>query len=159
MLFITCELEGRLVEMLIDSGASTSAISLSQVKRLGLDKHLNRNIQGKAVGCGNANIEGVLENVACQMGHVEFHLFFLVLDTTTPCLILGLDLMRRFNCIIDLETNNLIFGGKGGVCVPFLPPDAAADAATRTFTPTRSPAVTADASSRGFRLGSFFGRR
>jgi hypothetical protein len=31
--------------------------------------------------------------------------------------------MRRFNCLIDLQNNVLIFGGYGGVEVPFLPPD------------------------------------
>ena len=32
---------------------------------------------------------------------------------------LGLDQLRRFKCIIDLEQNVLVFGGAGGVQVPF----------------------------------------
>ena len=35
-------------------------------------------------------------------------------------LLLGLDQLRRFRCIIDLEQNVLVFGGAGGVQVPFL---------------------------------------
>lgn len=44
---------------------------------------------------------------------------FSVLDIPTDMLILGIDLMRRFNCLIDLHKNKLIFGGMGGVEVDF----------------------------------------
>jgi Aspartyl protease len=121
MLYVPCEVEGRLVEMLVDSGASSSAISKKEMIRLNLQSKLNTRYCGKAVGCGAANVLGVVENVQVSIGHVEFRLFFLVLDTENPLLILGLDQMRKFKCLIDLEENKLIFGGKGGVEVQFLP--------------------------------------
>jgi hypothetical protein len=62
----------------------------------------------------------VVENVELLIGHVEFQLFFMVLDSNLPCCILGLDQMRRFKCQVDLDDNVLVFGGKGGVSVPFL---------------------------------------
>ena len=48
---------------------------------------------------------------------------FIVLDVNEKILLLGLDLMRRYKCILDLERDVLIFGGSGGVEVPLLPAD------------------------------------
>jgi len=138
MLFVTCEVEGRLVEMLVDTGASVSAISYRMVKKLGLKKHLNRGVGGSASGVGETNVCGLLENVACQIGHVEFRLYFLVLENDDPWLILGLDQMRRFKCMVDLEDYNLIFGGKDGVKVPFLEPEVAAVAIAKKLRSARS---------------------
>jgi hypothetical protein len=174
MLFVTCEVEGRLVEMLVDSGASSSCISYSMIHYLGLTRHFNSGIRGEATGAGTANILGLLENVKCQIGHVEFRLFFLVLDTQRPYLILGLDQMRRFSCVIDLENNQLLFGGRDGVSAPFLDRELAHSAATRPLPREalalsnraepvsgqyQTPANTSSASSLSSRFSSLFGRR
>ena len=50
----------------------------------------------------------------------RFALDFSVLEVQDQLLLLGLDQLRRFRCIIDLEQNVLVFGGAGGVQVPFL---------------------------------------
>ena len=42
-----------------------------------------------------------------------------------PYAILGLDQMRRFKCLVDLDEGLLVFGGKGGVTEPFLPQEEA----------------------------------
>jgi hypothetical protein len=158
MLFVTCEVEGRLVQMLVDSGASSSAISLDMVKNLGLERHLNRSIQGEASGVGTAKIEGILENVACQIGHVEFRLFFLVLNTSSPWLILGLDQMRRFKCLIDLDSNHIVFGGKDGVSVPFMEQELAAELLARKFQQDRDDAANHIQEQKG-KLFGLFGTR
>ena len=66
----------------------------------------------------------------------RFALDFSVLEIQDQLLLLGLDQLRRFKCIIDLEQNVLVFGGAGGVQVPFLAQERApalhpADAARR----------------------------
>ena len=96
MLFISAELDGRLVQMLVDSGASCSAMTVTIMHELGLADKLSTDIHGKAGGVGHANIVGVVENVILTVGHVEFSLFFIVLDSPNRQLILGLDTMRRF---------------------------------------------------------------
>jgi hypothetical protein len=131
MLFVLCDLQGKAVEMLVDSGASASVISITMVHQLGLSHHLNTDVTGKAAGVGAANIVGILENMCVCMGHVEFRLYFLVLEANDPWLILGLDQMRRFKCMIDLDANQLLFGGHNGVAVPFLDAELAAEAVTR----------------------------
>merc|ERR1712007_36690 len=37
-----------------------------------------------------------------------------------PLLLLGLDQLRIYRCLVDLERNSLVFGGHGGVEVPFV---------------------------------------
>ena len=125
MLFVSCTLDGVQVKLLVDTGASSSAMSLDMVRSLGLESKLNRTVYGDAKGVGSSNILGIVENVDLLIGQVEFRLFFLVIDTKMPCCILGLDQMRRFKCQVDLDANVLEFGGKGGVSVPFLPSDEA----------------------------------
>jgi hypothetical protein len=55
----------------------------------------------------------------------------LVLQANDPWLILGLDQMRRFKCMIDLDADQLLFGGHNGVAVPFLDAELAGEAVTK----------------------------
>lgn len=112
---------GTCVEMMIDTGAQTSVISSSLANELSLT--IDRSHQGVAVGVGRAKVVGAVRNVVCTLGHVEFPLDFIVLDIPDKMLLLGLDLMRRYKCIVDLERDRLIFGGSGGVEVNMLPAD------------------------------------
>jgi predicted aspartyl protease len=120
MLFVSCTIDGRHVDLMIDSGASVSAMSLNMVRKLGLTNKLNSAISGACGGVGSANIVGVVENLLCLIGHVEFRLYFMVLDSNLPTVVLGLDQMKRFQCVIDLESDCVCFGGKDGVKVQFL---------------------------------------
>eukprot|EP00934_Nitzschia_sp_Nitz4_P005753 Nitzschia sp. Nitz4//scaffold189_size62959//34880//35620//NITZ4_006310-RA/size62959-processed-gene-0.39-mRNA-1//-1//CDS//3329539902//5743//frame0 len=131
MLFVSCTIDSRQVEMLVDTGASASAMSMEMVHRLGLSSKFNTSIGGLASGVGSSNILGIVENVNCTIGHVEFRLFFMVLEGSMPYCILGLDQMRRFKCMVDLDEEMLIFGGKDGVRVDFLPQTEAAKVASR----------------------------
>lgn len=124
LLYVPCEIRGRVAEMMVDSGSQTSVISSTMMHKLKLQKRLNTRYQGVAAGVGAAKILGRIENVAVTLGAgVEFNLFFLVIDVAHDMMILGVDQMRRFNCLIDLQKDVLVFGGQGGVEVPFLPPD------------------------------------
>lgn len=117
--------DGICVEMMVDSGAQSSVISITLAQQLGLVNRIDRSQRGIASGVGKANIVGRISNVICTLGagHVEFNMDFIVLDVNEKILLLGLDLMRRYKCILDLERDVLIFGGSGGVEVPLLPAD------------------------------------
>mmetsp|Transcript_15897 Transcript_15897/g.20758 ORF Transcript_15897/g.20758 Transcript_15897/m.20758 type:complete len:270 (+) Transcript_15897:418-1227(+) len=123
LIYVAAEIHERLVEMMVDTGAQSSVISSQLMKRLGLESKLNRQMQGMAQGVGKARILGIIENFPAQIGHVEFLLYFLVLDVPQDMIIFGIDQMRRFKCVIDLDQEKLIFGGKDGVEVSFLPPE------------------------------------
>ena len=46
----------------------------------------------------------------------------ITLELRADLIILGLDQLRKFKCIVDLERSVLIFGGAGGVEVSFVTP-------------------------------------
>jgi Aspartyl protease len=124
LIYVPCQINGRMVEMMVDSGSQASVVSSSMMEKLKLRNRLNPLYQGVASGVGAARILGRIENCPVMIGDgVEFNLFFLVIDVPQDMMILGIDQMRRFKCVIDLENNVLIFGGHQGIEVPFLPPD------------------------------------
>ena len=113
------------MEMMVDTRAETSVMSLELARRLGLERMIDTRERGIASGVGQATIVGKVRGVVCTLGHVEFPMDFAVLDmrTQSQLLILGMDQLRHYNCIIDLHKDALVFGGPGGVEVPLLPPD------------------------------------
>merc|ERR1711982_288262 len=119
MCLVPCELgNGVCMEMLVDTGAQSSVISYSLAQRLNITNNLDTSHQGVAAGVGRARIMGKLRDIACTIGHVEFAMDFMVLDVQDQLLLLGLDQMRKYKCIVDLERELLIFGG--GVVLKFL---------------------------------------
>jgi len=119
-LYVLCEIAAHEVEILVDTGAEMSVISESLARQLNLLGRLDRRYQGTARGVGSATILGKVFDVPAKLGQVEFELNLSVLQTNSCELILGLDLMRHFQCLVDLQRNCLIFGGSGGIEVPFL---------------------------------------
>lgn len=106
------------VEMLVDTGAQSSVLSSAVVRQLGLAGRVDRRHQGVAAGVGRARISGKLRNIV-----VEFPMDFIILEVNDPLCIMGLDQMRKYNCLVDLQREKLVFGGTGGVEVDFLPPE------------------------------------
>merc|ERR1712032_771545 len=123
MLYTNCEVGDITVEMMVDTGAQMSSISSSLAHRANLMSSLDRftlDRLGEAHGVGRAAILGKLRNVPVTMGHAEFALDFSVLEMDRTLLLLGVDQMRRFKCVVDLERRCLVFGGSGGLEVPFM---------------------------------------
>ena len=127
MALVACTLGNARVEMMVDTGAQHSVISAPLARALGILDRLDTSEQGVAAGVGRARIIGKLRGVALTLDKgVEFALDFSCLEVQDQLLLLGLDQMRRFKCIVDLEREALVFGGAGGVRVPFLPREAQA---------------------------------
>ena len=76
----------------------------------------------RTTGCRLAR---VARQVALELGHVEFLVDFTVIDVDIDLAMLGLEHLRAFKCIVDLERDVLVFGGAGGVEVRLLPPERA----------------------------------
>lgn len=117
MCLIPCTIGSITVEMMVDTGAQSSVLSMPLVTQLGLTNRVDRRYQGVAAGVGRARISGRIRNVVCTfgVGHVEFLMDFIVLDVNDPLVIIGLDQMRKYKCLVDMEREKLIFGGAGGV--------------------------------------------
>lgn len=129
MIYVPCEVGegGTAVEMLVDTGAQMSVISLPLVRKLKLMDRVDWRQRGIASGVGHATILGCLQSIPVRLGStsgVEFALDFSVLEVEQDLLMLGIDQLRRFECIIDLQRQCLVFGGHGGCEVSFLPPES-----------------------------------
>lgn len=122
MIFVACGIAGAQTEMMVDTGAQMSVISLPMARRLGLMNRLDQSQQGVAAGVGHARIYGKLRRIPIRLGHVEFELDLSVLGVDDDLLMLGIDQMHRFNVIVDLQKRCLVFGGRDGIEVPFMPP-------------------------------------
>lgn len=122
---IPCMIGEICTEMMVDTGAQTSVLSYPLVRQFGLMNRLDRSTVGVAAGVGRARIIGTVRNVICSFGegHVEFVMDFMVLDVQDQLMILGLDQMRKYKCLVDVGREVLIFGGTGGVEVHMLPPN------------------------------------
>lgn len=123
MAIVPCTIGNICIEMLVDTGAQTSVLSMPIVRQLGLANRLDRRNMGVAAGVGQARISGKINNVICAfgVGHVEFPMDFIVLDIKDSLVILGLDQMRKYKCLVDMEREKLIFGGAEGIEVDMLP--------------------------------------
>mmetsp|Transcript_58714 Transcript_58714/g.108303 ORF Transcript_58714/g.108303 Transcript_58714/m.108303 type:complete len:229 (-) Transcript_58714:114-800(-) len=123
MLYLPCIIRGKATEMLLDTGAQVSVITLPMVRHLGMEDEIDDSIFGVAAGVGKALILGDLRSVEVMLGQMQFKMNFKVLSLREPLLILGVDQLQRFKCIVDLESRVLRFGGaRGKVAVPFIPP-------------------------------------
>mmetsp|Transcript_123086 Transcript_123086/g.342821 ORF Transcript_123086/g.342821 Transcript_123086/m.342821 type:complete len:176 (-) Transcript_123086:53-580(-) len=122
MLLLPCEIGGYALEMLVDTGAQTSVMSMTLMQQLNLSDVLDQTQQGMASGVGREMVIGRLQNVPAMVGHLQLGIDFSVLGGDEPLLLLGIDQMRKFQCVVDLDQHCLMFGGAfGGVQVPFLP--------------------------------------
>jgi len=108
MLYVACEIGEHEIDMLVDTGAQMSVISEHLAAQLGLLSSLDRRFQGTANGVGQAKILGKVWDVPVKLGHVEFSLNFSVLNTRQDIILLGLDLMRQFKCLVDFSQEQLV---------------------------------------------------
>merc|ERR1719491_447412 len=76
---LACEIGDRAIEMLVDTGAQSSVISMPLVQQLNLQSRLDSSQQGIATGVGTARILGRLRGIPVRMGVMEFSLDFSVL--------------------------------------------------------------------------------
>ena len=122
MLYVRGCITGTAVEFFVDTGAQSSVMSECMAKHVQLMHKVDKNIHGQVHGVGTAAIAGLLVDVPVQIGSegVEFSMAFMVLRTEQPLLIMGLDQIRKYRCIVDLDHNQLIFGGHGGIAVDFV---------------------------------------
>ena len=129
MLYISCTVKEKPLQVFVDSGAQMTIMSSVCAERLGLLHLVDDRFAGTAVGVGTGKILGKIHIVDLTIGGYDFPCSITVMDSkeglgdkNMDCLF-GLDMLKRHRCCIDLGSNVLKFplaGGGEGMEAPFL---------------------------------------
>ncbi|XP_044752491.1 protein DDI1 homolog 2 isoform X2 [Coccinella septempunctata] len=119
MLYINCRVNGYPVKAFIDSGAQTTIMSSSCAERCNIMRLVDTRWAGIAKGVGIQKIIGRIHMVQIQIETDYLITSFSVLEEQPMDMLLGLDMLKRHQCCIDLRKNVLRIGTTGTE-TPFL---------------------------------------
>ena len=148
MLYVDMEVNGHPLKAFVDSGAQMTIMSLGCAQRLGLERLIDSRWQGVAKGVGTQKIIGRVHQAPIKVGNKHLACAITVLEKEQDMdFLLGLDMLKRHQCCIDLEKNELRIGS-AEVALPFLgEADLPASARPQNF--EEQPATPAPAADSG----------
>jgi DNA damage-inducible protein 1 len=119
MLYIHVKINGMPLRAFVDSGAQMTIMSQECAERCGIFRMMDTRFQGMAVGVGQQKILGRVHMYQMEIAGAHLPTSFSILENQPMDLLLGLDMLRRHQCIIDLKRNVLHVGSTGAE-TPFL---------------------------------------
>lgn len=121
MLYVPAKINGTFVKVFVDSGAQTTILSKRCAERCGIMRLVDKHFAGTAVGVGTAKLFGRVHMAPLELGGNHFPCTFTVMDSDGVECLLGLDMLKRYQAVIDLGSNHLRMRlGGAEVTIPFL---------------------------------------
>ena len=124
MLYVNMAINGHPVTAFVDSGAQMTIMNEATAERTGLARLIDKRFSGVAKGVGTSKIIGRVHQaplVVMGSDGKEKHMSctVTVLESQDMEFLFGLDMLKRFQCNIDLMHNQLRFGSVDAA-LPFL---------------------------------------
>merc|ERR1719158_932549 len=119
MLYINCNVNGHPIKAFVDSGAQATIMSQKAAERCNIMRLVDRRWAGVAKGVGTQKILGRVHMAQIQIEKDYLTSSFSILEDQPMDMLLGLDMLKKHQCTIDLKKNVLVIGTTGTE-TPFL---------------------------------------
>jgi len=103
MLHLFVEINNYVVEGLVDTGASMSVVATVVVRELGMMHLVTRSKTYKTVSGVVTQALGRIDEVPVKVGGVQCAMTFMVVDTDSYDVLLGLDFLMKIGAVVDVE--------------------------------------------------------
>ncbi|CAA2977238.1 DDI1 homolog 2 [Olea europaea subsp. europaea] len=113
MLYIKCKVNGTPIDAFVDSGAQSTIMSQACAERCNVTRLIDERWSGIAQGVGTQKILGRIHICQVQIENDFLASSFNVLEHQPMDMLLGLDMLKRHQCVLDLKNNILRIGTTG----------------------------------------------
>ncbi|GAB5036509.1 dna damage-inducible protein 1-like [Nannochloropsis oceanica] len=114
MLYVDCTINNRRLRACVDTGASTTVMSLAMARECGLLSHIDTSVVGGVKGVGFAKILGCVHEAKILLGRFQIQTRVSIIDSLSPPFVIGLDVLRHCQCVISFQDKVLVLRSLGG---------------------------------------------